>query len=187
MPGTPGVNYSGWFKNAASNRLDFYYKGTRIGHLNANGMTLVNGGITNGRQPLVARLGTSAAVASDGSDAILPNTMFVAPAQMRILSAWRMNISASDVTKGTATSSASYRRLNLIANTAATGSGTTIVASLNATASAASLVTRAFATVANLTIPAGAIILASHLSVGAATGDGTDMAANIIEFAYDLV
>jgi hypothetical protein len=112
--------------------------------------------------------------------------VFIAPADLKIVAAWKMNQTASDVTKGTATTTASYRRFNLITNTAGTGSGTDIVCSLNATASAASLVTRGFTTVAS-TVPAGAIVLASHLTVGAETADGTDAAAGVIELSYELV
>ena len=134
----------------------------------------------------VAHLGSVAAVASNGAGAIIETAKFVAPANLLILSAWRCNISASDVTVGTATSSASYRRVNIL-NGGTAGSGTTIMASLNATASAASITTRAFATTANNTCTAGAIIYASHLTVGAATADGTDMAASTLHFAYRLL
>ena len=196
---------NGWLFDHANQRLEFYFtndSGTevKVGHLNASGFTVTDGtttymtngvaqtaGIASQYKVQVARLGTTAAVASNGADAILPDTMFVAPVALSVISAWRLNISASDVTKGTATTSASYRRVNLVANVTGSGSGTTIVASQNATASAASLVTRAFATTANNTVPAGAVILASHLSVGAATADGTDMAAAIFEIAYQLV
>lgn len=205
-----GNRFKGWFFDMVNNRLEYYFNGTKVGHLDAGGQDITNdtttymsdsvvasAGITSAgaigsaalstdARTYVHRLGTNAAVASNGAGAILPDPMFVAPANCRIVSAWRMNISASDVTKGTATTSASYRRLNLITNTAGTGSGTDIVCSLNATASAASLATRSFTTVAS-TIPAGAIVLASHLTVGAETGDGTDLAASIIEIAYQLV
>ena len=197
MPANP--QYRGWKYDAVNSRLEFYYNGTKVGHLNASGFTVTDGStarMTNGLVQIagmattlkqhVVRLGTTAAIASNGANAILPDVAFVAPADLKIVSAWRMNISASDVTTGTATSSASYRRLNLITNTAGTGSGTNIVASQNATASAASLVTRAFTTVAS-TVPAGAIVLASHLTVGAATADGTDTAASVIMMAYELV
>lgn len=194
------TTHRGWRYDAENSRLEFYFNDLKIGHLDASGFTITDGsttylsnnlvqnsGIATGLKTHVARLGSTAAVASNGAGAILENMMFVAPAALKVVSAWRVNISASDVTKGTATSSASYRRMNLIANTAAAGSGTTIVASLNATASAASKVARSFAAVAGLTVPAGGIILASHLTVGAETGDGTDMAANIVEIAYELV
>lgn len=134
----------------------------------------------------IHRLGTVGAVASNGAGAIPDDTRFIAPYNMQILSAWRSNISASDVTKGTATSSASYRRMTIV-NGSTDGSGTTVMASLNATASCASLNSRAFATTANNTIAAGCHMFASHLTVGAATADGTDMAANILFIAYSLL
>jgi len=191
--------HTGWYRDQVNGRLEFYYLGTKVGHLDANGFSITNdttarmtdgllqnAGIAVALKTHVVRLGSSAAVASNGAGAILADVMFVAPASIKVLSAWRLNQTASDVTKGTATTSASYRRVNLIANTAAAGSGTTIVASQNATASAASLVSRAFAAVAALTIPAGGIVLASHLTVGAETADGTDMAASLFEMAYEL-
>lgn len=201
-----GSRYKGWYFDAVNSRLEFYYNGTKVGHLNSSGFSVTDdttarmtdglvqtAGIATGAvgtaaasaiiEQNVARIGTNAAVASNGAGAILSDIQWVAPYDCRIISAWAVNISASDVTKGTATTSASYRRVNLVTNTAGTGSGTDIVCSLNATASLASLATRAFTTVAS-TIPAGAIVLASHLTVGAETGDGTDMAARIYHIAY---
>lgn len=190
--------YSGWYYDAVNSRLEYYYRGTKVGHIDANGMSvtddstarMTNGALTvsgasSTMKTMVARLGSADSLASNGAGAILTDVAWIAPADCTIVSAWAMNISASDVTKGTATTSASYRRVNLITNTAGTGSGTNIVASLNATASAASKVTRAFTTVAS-TVPAGAIVLASHLTVGADTADGTDAAQRIYEIAYQL-
>ena len=193
-----GQRYRGWFFDQVNNRLEYYFNGTKIGHLDATGLDITDdttARMTNGlivagglgtAVPFVARLGTHAAIASNGANAILPDIGWVAPADLQVLSAWKLGQTASDVTVGTATSSASYRRFNLITNTAGTGSGTNIVASLNATASAASLVTRSFTTVAS-TVPAGAIVLVSHLTVGAATADGTDAAAGVINIAYEYV
>lgn len=203
--------FKGWFFDGVNGRLEFWYNGTKVGHLNASGFTVTDDStarITNGQvttsgygagtidtadvtagqavKQRTVRLGTAAAVASNGAGAILSDMQWVAPSDCKIVSAWRVNISASDVTKGTGTTSASYRRMTLVTNTAGTGSGTDIVCSLNATASCASLATRAFTTV-NSTVPAGAIVLASHLTVGAETADGTDMAGNIVEFVYELV
>ncbi len=134
----------------------------------------------------VQKIGSVAAAASNGAGAIPADVAFVAPANIKLLSAWRLNQTASDVTAGTAISSASYRRMNLL-NGGTAGTGTTIMASLNATASAASLTTRAFATTANNTATQGAILYASHLTVGAATADGTDLAASLIFIAYELL
>ncbi|MCR4341031.1 MAG: hypothetical protein NUW01_14210 [Gemmatimonadaceae bacterium] len=191
---------SGWRLDPDNSRLEFYYNGTKVGHLDASGFTVTDGsttfisngvaqynGVVQAQRVKVARIGSAASVASNGAGAILPDPVFVAPGNIKVLSAWRVNISGSDVTKGTATTSTSYRRMNLIANVTGAGSGTTIVASLNATASAASKVSRAFAVTTDNTMPAGAVVLASHLTVGAETAEGTDMADNIIEIAYEAL
>ena len=193
------ARFKGWFFDAVNNRLEYWFNGTKVGHLDATGFDITddstarmtdgliqNAGTATGLKQNVVVLGSSGAVASNGAGAIYADIAFVAPADIKIVAAWKANISASDVTKGTATTSASYRRTNLVTNTAGTGSGTDIVASLNATASCASNATRAFATVAS-TVPSGAIILASHLTVGAETADGTDSAAGIWSIAYELV
>lgn len=202
--------FTGLFRDQATGAVKLYYKGTLLQAWNASTSTVPSGVTTNFDGPVdidntfnlqgataspqvavqVVRLGTYAAVASNGADAILPDIGWVIPTQytngVQIVGAHRANISASDVTKGTGTSSASYRRMNLITNTAGTGSGTDIVCSLNATASAASNATRAFTTVAS-TVPAGALVLCSHLTVGAATADGTDMAAGILQVEYQIL
>lgn len=189
--------FTGLFRDQVNGRIELYYLGTLVTGWDANDMLVPSSHTANFQGTVdldgsilgdtnVARIGTVAAVASNGAGALVSDIQWVAPFDCRIVSAWAANISASDVTKGTATTSASYRRFQLITNTAGTGSGTDIVASLNATASAASLATRAFATVAS-TIPAGAIVIGSHLTVGAETGDGTDMAARIFQIAYQRV
>jgi hypothetical protein len=191
--------HKGWHFDRSNSRLEFYYEGTKVGHLDANGFTVTDGStsrITNGilqnagihadLKTNEVKIGTVAAVASNGAGALISGEVFIAPKDCKIVSAWAMNVSASDVTKGTATTSASYRRMTLVANTAAAGTGTHIVASLNATASAASWGTRAFTIVAS-TVPAGGVVRISHLTVGAETGDGTDMAARTIIAAYEYV
>ena len=133
----------------------------------------------------VAHLGSVAAIASNGGDARLQNA-FVAPANMKVLSVWKANLAANEVTKGTATTSASYRRHRFF-NGGSAGTATTIVASLNATASAASLGSRAFTLTANNTASTGEILYADHLTVGAATAEGTVAAACEILMAYELL
>lgn len=197
-PGGPNT-YRGWYYDMVNGRLEFYYNNTLVGYLNASGMTVTNGtttymsdslvqteGVETQLKTHIAKVGTVAAVASNGAGALISGEVFIAPQACKIVSAWAMNISASDVTVGTATSSASYRRMTLVANTAAAGTGTHVMASLNATASAASWGTRAFTVVAS-TIPAGGVVRLSHLTVGAETADGTDMAARTVVVAYELV
>lgn len=199
-----GSTFNGWFYDQVGNQLKLYVRGTLVRTVSAtadtvpstqtvnfdgpvdmdNTFNIAGGTATPNLKQNVVQLGTAAAVASDGAGAILPVPAFVAPYDLVISSVWRVNNSASDVTAGTAVSSASYRRNTLITNTAGTGSGTNVVASLNATASAASNATRSF-TIAASTVPAGAIIRISHLTVGANTADGTDMAQATFIMAYE--
>lgn len=130
--------------------------------------------------------GLVAAVASGGADARVTGAGFVAHADMKLLAAWKFDLRADEVTKGTATTSASYRR-HTIVNGGTAGTGTTLLASLNATASQASLGKRAYTMVADVTIAKGEIVYLSHLSVGAATADGTDSAACMVGVAYQLL
>lgn len=132
------------------------------------------------------RIGSSAALASNGAGAILGDTFWVAPADIKIKAAWKTVTGANEVTAGTAISSASYRRFTLV-NGSTDGTGTVIVASLNPTASAASLTSRAFATTANNTVASGNLIFVSHLTVGAATADGTDAAIAQYHIQYELL
>lgn len=178
----PNVNapksgrYSGWFKDELNDRLELYVKGQFVTHFQSTGAGL-------GRVPV--KLGSVAAIASNGGGSIL-GPAFIAPASLKLISAWRINHSAKDVTKGTATTSASYRRMTLITNTAGAGTGTNLIASLNAKTSVDTHGSRAFEIIAS-TVPAGAVILMSHLTVGAETANGTDMAAGDIFIEYELV
>jgi len=134
----------------------------------------------------VAPLGSTAAIASNGAGAILTAAHFVAPADLKVLSVNKIAMGGTEVTKGTATTSASYRRTNLI-NGGASGTGTVNMASLNNTASGAQYGTKAFVTTTNNTMAAGEIALLSHLTVGADTADGTDMAQSRFQLAYELL
>lgn len=209
MPNTStprGSRYTGLFRDMVNGTVELYYLGTLIKTYNAttetspssltinvdgpvdfdNTVNIQGGTASPNLKRKVVNLGSAAAVASNGAAALITDIKFVAPADMVITGAWRVNQTASDVTAGTSISSASYRRVTLITNTAGTGSGTNIVASQNATASAASNASRAFTTVAS-TVPAGAIIMASHVTVGADTADGTDLAASVLTMEYELV
>lgn len=39
--------HTGWHYDSANGRLDYYYRGTRVGHINASGLSTVGGEITN--------------------------------------------------------------------------------------------------------------------------------------------
>lgn len=134
----------------------------------------------------IARLGSNAAIASNGANARLADVGFVAPANLRILSVWRHNLAAGEVTAGTAISSASYRR-SMLRNGGSAGTATVILASSNAQTSQASLGARSFSVDAAATVAAGDVIYGDHITVGAATADGTDMAASLWQCAYQLI
>ncbi len=171
-----GQKHTGFFEDSLNSRYELYVKGQFVTQFTSTGAGL-------GR--VAVKLASSAAIASNGAGAIL-GPGFIAPASLKIISAWRLNHTAKDVTASTTRTSASYRRITLITDTAAAGTGTNIVASLNATASADTHATRSFEIAAS-TVPTGAIILASHLTVGAETADGTDAAAFDLFFEYELV
>lgn len=191
------ARFKGWFFDAVNGQLEYWYNGTKVGGIDASGMDITNDTtvyMANGvvatagfssAQKQVARI-TAASLASNGANATVPGFGFFASAAAVIDRAFAINIAASDVTTGTATSSASYRRVTIICNTAASGTGTDIVASMNATASAAAGASRGF-TVAASTIPAGGYVIASQLTVGAATADGTDAAAREYVVEYHFV
>jgi len=191
------ARFKGWYFDGVNNRLEYWFNGTKVGHINTSGMSITDdvtarmtdgllqtaGEATAARQFFVR--GTAAAIASNGANALVGINLF-ASKTIVIDSIWAVNLTASDVTTGTATSSASFRRVTLICNTAATGTGTDIIASLNATASAAAGASRGF-TIAASTIPAGGLAQMSQLTVGAATADGTDAAAREYHIAYHYV
>ncbi len=171
-----GQKHSGWFNDKLNDRFELYVNGQFVTQFTSTGVGL-------GR--VAVRLGSTAIIASNGANAIL-GPAFIAPASLKLISAWKTNHSIKDVSTGTATSSASYRRATLITNTAGAGTGTNIIASLNATAVADSHETRAF-TIAASTVPEGAIILISHLTVGAATANGTEWGVSDFNIVYELV
>jgi len=197
-PRPAGANrFKGWYFDAVNNRLEYWFNGTKVGHINTSGQSITDdvtarmsdgllqtaGEASAARQYFVRA--SAAALASNGANALVGLNLY-ASKTIVIDSVWAVNLTASDVTTGTATSSASFRRVTLVCNTAATGTGTDIIASLNATASAAAGASRGF-TIAASTIPAGGLAQMSQLTVGAATADGTDAAAREYTIAYHYV
>jgi hypothetical protein len=133
----------------------------------------------------VANIGTTAAVASGGANAVLGQTYFVAPGNIKVLDVKKV-ATAAEVTAATSITSASYRRFNLL-NGGTSGTGTTIMASLNNTASSAAGGVKSFATTTNNTATAGAILYVSHLTVGAASADATSTAESVFQLEYQLL
>src|SRR3990167_1814269 len=102
---------------------------------------------------------THASTASNGASVRTPDC-FVAPANLKILSAWRQ-VQADEATKGTATTSASYRPYYLM-NGGTSGTATTSLAGLSQTASQAQYGTRSFTLAGTPTAAAGDIIYFQH-------------------------
>ena len=66
--------HSGWRYDSANSRLDFYYRGTRVGNINASGLTAATGDltVTTGDAHVVAQnlyMGAETAFASTGTQA----------------------------------------------------------------------------------------------------------------------
>ena len=133
----------------------------------------------------VHSLGSTAAVASNGANAVVDGSYCVAPQPVKVLSVFKV-ATANEVTAGTAVSSASYRRFQLC-NGGSAGTATTIMASLNNTASTAAGGSKGFVTTANNTATTGDILYVSHLTVGAATANGTDAAAGPLLMVVQLL
>jgi hypothetical protein len=127
---------------------------------------------------------TAASVASN-ADGIVGTAALVAESNMKIKRAWFIPW-ADQATQGTATTSATYRRINIL-NGSTDGSGTAIIASCNITASIASRGSKAFATTANNTVSAGYMVYFSALTVGGTDNDGTILQAGVIQLEYELL
>jgi hypothetical protein len=128
---------------------------------------------------------TNASVASNGGNAVVASACFVAPNNIEVKRAWYAPW-ANACTKGTATSSATYRRLTVV-NGGSAGTGTTIMASANITASIASRGTKAFTTTANNTANSGEILYFSQATVGGTCDDTTELQSGVLQLEYELL
>ena len=128
---------------------------------------------------------TNASVASDGANAVVASAAFCAPADIKVKRAWYVPW-ADAATKGTATTSATYKRINLL-NGGTAGTATTIVASANITASIASRGSKAFTTTSNNTASGGEILYFSALTVGGTSNEGTILRAGVLQIEYELL
>lgn len=131
---------------------------------------------------------TVASVASDGAGA-RAGAIYV-NRDVRIKSAVYVPTGGNNATKGTATTSASYRRLTLV-NGGTAGTGTTVLASLNNTASLGSFGTSGFTlagtAVASVSAASGEVIVLSHATVGTDQADATSLAAGVVWVTYETI
>jgi hypothetical protein len=124
-------------------------------------------------------------VASNGANALEGFGLWVAPANGKLRSAYRV-VYANEATVGTATTSASYRRHRII-NGGSAGSGTTIIASLNQTVSQASRTSRAYTLESTPSFSAGDILLFDQITVGGNNDDATVVAVSSVNVEYELL
>lgn len=132
---------------------------------------------------------THASVASNGANARIDGQ--IGPfggAGIRVRAAWWTPTGTDQATKGTATTSASYKRL-LMVNGGVTGTAATpVIATWNLTASVASLAPTAHTSIdTTATVASNEIIYFSALTVGAATADGTELRAGQFSCTYEML
>lgn len=119
----------------------------------------------------------NATVASNGADARY--AIMRAPANLKVTGAYWIPTSADQT--GDASS---YRRLAVV-NGGTAGTATTIIASINITASKASFSLNALSGTA--TVASGELLVFSHLTVGGAKDDETNLKAGMTQVEYQLL
>jgi hypothetical protein len=66
--------HNGWRYDSANSRLDFYFRGTRVGHIDANGMELATGDLEINAGTVNVQDGGAVTQASSKSTAVTLNT-----------------------------------------------------------------------------------------------------------------
>jgi hypothetical protein len=128
------------------------------------------------------RIGSVAAVASNGAAAILTDPSFIAPDNIKVLSVWRIIAGTIDNSVGGA---ASYRRLAMVAGTATTA--TRGIASADTTASLAAWSNQKFTMAGTPTLSKGETLYISHSTVGGDLNGGTILAQQRFQLSYELL
>lgn len=134
----------------------------------------------------VAVLGTQAAVGSTGANARSADVSFVAPANLKVLSAWRINQGTAEATNSNASRYRDYKLLN----GGTSGTGATVLASVRSGTAVgpAANGTQALTLAATPTVAQGEVIWGSALaSAGAASDDSTGLIASVVQIAYELL
>ena len=127
---------------------------------------------------------TVESVASN-ADSVIGSAALVAQANLKLKRAWYIPW-VDQGTIGTATTSATYRRIQ-ICNGGTAGTATTIMASANIVASIASRGSKAFTTTSNNTASGGEMIYFSALTVGGNDDDGSTLQSGLIQVEYELL
>lgn len=131
---------------------------------------------------------THASTASNGAGAVIQRFAPFGGAGVRIKEAYWSPTGGDQATHGTASTSASYRRLQVLNGGTAGTNTTNIIASLNITASIASLGTKAFTSVDTTnTVASNEIVYVSQLTVGGDDNEGTVLRAGSLSLTYELI
>lgn len=123
-----------------------------------------------------------ASVASNGAGAVIANigvNNWRAPQACTIVEAWWEPTGADSAV----TNTTSYRLLTLV-NAGSAGTGTTVLASLNNTTSQASNTLKTMTVASAATLAQGAVVAASHATVGGNETNGTVLVAGQFRFTY---
>lgn len=129
---------------------------------------------------------THPSTATNGAGARLVPQFYV-DRDTRIKRAYWMPLDQSQATVGSASASASYRRLSIF-NGGSAGTVTATasrIASLNLTASLASFGSRAFAVDTTVTAASGSIIYFSQETISTYSNDATILAAGMVHVVYE--
>ena len=129
---------------------------------------------------------THPSVATSGASARFVPQFYV-DRDTRIKRAYWMPLDQTQATIGSASASASYRRLSIY-NGGTAGSVTATasrIASLNLTASVASFQSRAFAVDTTVTAASGSIIYFSQETISTTSNDATVLAAGMVHVIYE--
>jgi hypothetical protein len=130
-----------------------------------------------------------ASLASDGANARLGAILLRRDARIKSI-AYIPTGADNALSAGTAITSASYRRITIV-NGGTAGTGTTVLASINNTASVASFGTSGGSltgtAVSQVSAASGEVLVLSQATVGAATANGTTMAAGVISITYETL
>jgi hypothetical protein len=141
------------------------------------------------KQVAVPIVVTHASVASNGADAKIAGQIGPFGGNgIRVKAAWWTPTGTDQATKGTATTSASYKRLLMVNGGSAGTAVSPVIATWNLTASVASLSATAHTSIdSSATVASNEIIYFSALTVGAATADGTELRAGQFAFSYEAL
>lgn len=129
---------------------------------------------------------SNASTASNGANAVIARFAPLGHA-VRIKQAFWSPTGTDNATHGTATTSATYRRIQLVNGGSLGTNSTNVLASFNLTVSQASLGTVAGVVDSTITVASNEVVYMSQLTVGGTDNDGTILQAGVGSVEYELI